>query len=82
MTTEYVNGVKQKRIEKFRAYDSYADSFKDFAKLMTNNPRYEKVIANLNNVYDYAQEMQKAGYATDPNYATKLTSVIKKFVSL
>jgi len=82
MTTEYVNGVKQKRIEKFRAYDSYADSFKDFAKLMTNNPRYEKVIANLNNVYDYAQAMQKAGYATDPNYATKLTSVIKKFVSL
>jgi flagellar protein FlgJ len=82
MTTEYVNGVKQKRIEKFRAYDSYADSFKDFAKLMTNNPRYEKVIANLNNVVDYAQAMQKAGYATDPNYATKLTSVIKKFVSL
>jgi peptidoglycan hydrolase FlgJ len=82
MTTEYINGVKQKRIEKFRAYDSYADSFKDFAKLMTNNPRYEKVIANLNNVYDYAQAMQKAGYATDPNYATKLTSVIKKFTSL
>lgn len=82
MTTEYVNGVKQKRIEKFRAYDSYTDSFKDFAKLMTNNPRYEKVIANLNNVYDYAQAMQKAGYATDPNYAAKLTSVIKKFVAL
>jgi peptidoglycan hydrolase FlgJ len=82
MTTEYVNGVKQKRIEKFRAYDSYADSFKDFAKLMTNNPRYEKVIANLNNVYDYANAMQKAGYATDPNYASKLTSVINKFRSL
>ncbi len=81
MTTEYVNGIKQKRIEKFRAYDSYADSFKDFAKLMTNNPRYEKVVANLNNVYDYAQAMQKAGYATDPNYAAKLTSVIKKFIT-
>lgn len=82
MTTEYINGVKQKRIEKFRAYDSYADSFKDFAKLITNNPRYEKVIANLNNVYDYAQAMQKAGYATDPNYAAKLTNVIKKFITL
>ena len=81
-TTEYINGVKQKRIEKFRAYDSYADSFKDFAKLMTSNPRYEKVIANLNNVYDYAQAMQKAGYATDPNYATKLASVIKKLTAL
>lgn len=80
-TTEYINGVKQKRIEKFRAYDSYADSFKDFAKLMTSNPRYEKVIANLNNVLGYAQAMQKAGYATDPNYATKLASVIKKFTA-
>ena len=77
-TTEYINGVKQKRIEKFRAYDSYADSFKDFAKLMTNNPRYEKVMANLNNVNNYAQAMQKAGYATDPHYASKLASVIQK----
>ena len=77
-TTEYINGIKQKRIEKFRAYDSYADSFKDFAKLMTSNPRYEKVMANLNNVNNYAQAMQKAGYATDPHYASKLASVIQK----
>jgi flagellar protein FlgJ len=78
VTTEYINGVKQKRIEKFRAYDSYADSFKDFANLMRNNPRYEKVMANLQNVNGYAQAMQKAGYATDPNYATKLANVIQK----
>jgi flagellar protein FlgJ len=78
VTTEYINGVKQKRIEKFRAYDSYADSFKDFANLMRNNPRYEKVMANLQNINGYAQAMQKAGYATDPNYATKLANVIQK----
>lgn len=77
-TTEYINGIKQKRIEKFRAYDSYADSFKDFAKLMQNNPRYEKVMQNLHNVNNYAQAMQKAGYATDPHYASKLASVIQK----
>jgi flagellar protein FlgJ len=77
-TTEYINGVKQKRIEKFRAYDSYADSFKDFANLMRNNPRYENVMSNLQDVNGYAQAMQKAGYATDPNYATKLASVIQK----
>jgi flagellar protein FlgJ len=77
-TTEYIHGVKQKRIEKFRAYDSYADSFKDFANMMTNNPRYENVMANLQDVNGYAQAMQKAGYATDPNYATKLASVIQK----
>jgi peptidoglycan hydrolase FlgJ len=77
-TTEYINGVKQKRIEKFRAYDSYADSFKDFANLMQNNPRYESVLANMHSVKDYAQAMQKAGYATDPHYASKLASVIQK----
>ncbi|MDD2834005.1 MAG: flagellar assembly peptidoglycan hydrolase FlgJ [Methylotenera sp.] len=77
LTTEYINGVKQKRIEKFRAYDSYADSFKDFANLMRNNPRYQNVLENLNNTNNYAQAMQKAGYATDPNYATKLASVIE-----
>lgn len=78
VTTEYVNGIKQKRIEKFRAYDSYADSFKDFAHLMRNNARYDNAMANLDNVQAYAKAMQKAGYATDPNYAEKLASVIKK----
>lgn len=77
-TTEYIHGVKQKRIEKFRAYDSYADSFKDFANMMSNNPRYNKVMANLDSVNGYAQAMQNAGYATDPNYANKLASVIQK----
>jgi len=80
-TTEYINGVKLKRIEKFRAYDSYADSFKDFAIMMRNNPRYEKVMANLQDVNGYAQAMQKAGYATDPHYASKLASVIQKVLA-
>lgn len=77
-TTEYVHGVKQKRIEKFRAYDSYADSFKDFANLMQTNPRYKTVVANMHNVNTYALAMQNAGYATDPNYATKLANIIQK----
>ena len=77
-TTEYINGVKQKRVEKFRAYDSYTDSFKDFANMMSNNPRYNKVMDNLDSVKGYAQAMQNAGYATDPHYASKLASVIQK----
>jgi peptidoglycan hydrolase FlgJ len=80
-TTEYINGVKQQRVEKFRAYDSYADSFKDFANLMKSNPRYQNVIANVDNVKGYAQAMQNAGYATDPDYAKKLSSVINKIIT-
>ncbi len=80
-TTEYINGVKQTRVEKFRAYDSYAESFADFAKLMQQNPRYQHVMNNTHDINGYANAMQQAGYATDPNYANKLASVIKKVVS-
>jgi flagellar protein FlgJ len=77
-TTEYVNGKAQTKVERFRAYDSYSDSFKDYAKLLANNPRYEKVMASAGDASSFAQGLQKAGYATDPNYANKLTSIIKR----
>jgi len=76
-TTEYINGEKQQRIEKFRAYDSYAESFKDFTKLIRSNPRYDNVIGNGQNPAEYAQALQKGGYATDPQYANKLTQLIQ-----
>jgi flagellar protein FlgJ len=81
VTTEYVNGVAQKRVEKFRAYDSYADSFRDYARLLRNNPRYEKVLANATDAHGFAQGLQHAGYATDPNYAKKLTNIITNNLS-
>lgn len=77
VTTEYVNGVPRTKVEKFRAYDSYADSFKDYARLITHNPRYEKVLANAHDASGFAQGLQRAGYATDPMYAAKLTRIIK-----
>lgn len=77
-TTEYVNGKAQTKVERFRAYDSYADSFKDYAKLIATNPRYEKVLASGGDATRFAQGLQKAGYATDPHYATKLASIIKR----
>ena len=78
VTSEYVNGVRQQRVEKFRAYDSYADSFSDFANMLQKNSRYEPLIANAQDASAYAQAMQKAGYATDPNYADKLRRVIQQ----
>lgn len=76
ITTEYLNGSKQKRVQKFRAYDSYVESFKDFANLIRKNPRYNNVIGNGQGVSDYAQAIQKGGYATDPQYANKLSRTI------
>jgi len=78
MTTEYINGEKVQRVEKFRAYDSYADAFRDFANLISKNPRYQAVMRNLQHPDGYAHAMQQAGYATDPNYADKLIKVIQR----
>jgi flagellar protein FlgJ len=77
-TTEYVNGRPQTRVEKFRAYDSYADAFKDYGRLLTNNPSYEKVLAHGGDAKTFAQGLQRAGYATDPFYAAKLSRIIEK----
>jgi flagellar protein FlgJ len=78
VTTEYVNGKPQKQVDTFRAYDSYADSFRDYANLLRANPRYQNVIAQGQDAAGFAQGLQQAGYATDPNYAQKLTSVIRQ----
>ncbi len=76
-TTEYVNGVAQKRVAKFRAYDSYDESFRDYARLITQSPRYAKVTEQTGSAFAFASSLQKAGYATDPNYAAKLSRAIE-----
>lgn len=75
-TTEYVNGTPQARREGFRAYGSYAESFRDYAALLRNNPRYQGVFGQDMNAADFARVMQQAGYATDPMYASKLARVV------
>lgn len=82
MTTEYHNGVASKQMAKFRAYDSYADSFRDYAKLLGDNPRYAEVLEQGSSVQGFARALQKSGYATDPKYAEKLTQVIGRVNTL
>ncbi|MCC2957017.1 flagellar assembly peptidoglycan hydrolase FlgJ [Massilia sp. IC2-477] len=77
VTTEYVNGVARQKVERFRAYDTPADSFKDYANMLARNPRYEKVLASGGDATAFAHGLQRAGYATDPMYAAKLTRIIK-----
>ncbi|MBB5392915.1 MULTISPECIES: flagellar assembly peptidoglycan hydrolase FlgJ [unclassified Herbaspirillum] len=80
-TIEYINGKPQKRVEKFRAYDSYADAFRDYANLLRSNPRYEKVLASAQDAHGFAYGLQRAGYATDPHYAEKLSRIIRQSLS-
>lgn len=90
-TTEYVNGRAVKTKAHFRAYSSYAESFADYARLMKDSPRYAKVTAQAATrtaaadpaaASRFAQGLQRAGYATDPAYADKLTRVINTTLRL
>ena len=76
-TTEYINGEARKVKAKFRAYDSYEESFRDYARLISQNPRYANAMQATGNAKDYATALQKAGYATDPQYANKLSRAIE-----
>lgn len=73
-TTEYVGGVAQPAKEKFRAYGSYAEAFRDYASLL-QRPRFAAALGQQNGT-EFARSLQQAGYATDPMYADKLGRII------
>ena len=81
-TTEYHNGIPSKQVEKFRAYGSYAEAFNDYAHLLRDNPRYASVVQEGQGAPAAAHALQRAGYATDPNYADKLVKVMNRINTL
>ncbi|EMN3921359.1 flagellar assembly peptidoglycan hydrolase FlgJ [Citrobacter farmeri] len=80
-TTEYENGEAKKVKAKFRVYSSYLEALSDYVGLLTRNPRYAAVTTAVT-AEQGAQALQSAGYATDPNYARKLTSMIQQLKSM
>jgi len=74
-THEYRNGVRHGERANFRAYASVAESFADYVKLLKQNPRYQQALRAGDNVHGFASALQKAGYATDPGYASKITAI-------
>ena len=81
-TTEVVDGRPRKMVQAFRAYSSYEESFADYARLMSTSPRYREVVARADDARQFAQGLQRAGYATDPAYADKLSRVINTTLRL
>ncbi|CFQ36539.1 flagellar assembly peptidoglycan hydrolase FlgJ [Yersinia bercovieri] len=79
-TTEYEQGVATKTKARFRVYGSYVEAVSDYVKLLTQNPRYANVAA-AQSPEQGAHALQQAGYATDPQYAQKLVSVIQQMRS-
>jgi flagellar protein FlgJ len=77
-TIEFEAGVAVRKAQRFRAYDSVADSFDDYAKLIGNSNRYQAALGTQDNAAQFAQALQDGGYATDPNYANKIASVVRE----
>ncbi len=80
-TTEYENGEAKKVKAKFRVYSSYLEALSDYVALLTRNPRYAAVTTAAT-AEQGAVALQNAGYATDPNYARKLTSMIQQLKAM
>jgi flagellar protein FlgJ len=74
-TLEYENGVAVRRRDQFRAYGSPSESFADYARLLSDSPRYVQALGQGENIAGFARALVRGGYATDPSYAAKITAI-------
>jgi flagellar protein FlgJ len=81
-TTEYSDGQPVRQRASFRSYGSYAEAFTDYARLLASQPRYAGVLRGASSPEAFAGGMQRAGYATDPAYASKLARTINHALAL
>lgn len=77
-TEEYVEGESGRYMENFKKYSSKRESFEHYAKLLSTAKRYEKV-KTAKDYKEAARYIKEGGYATDPNYADKIISVVEKY---
>jgi flagellar protein FlgJ len=81
ITSEFRNGEMVRETAQFRSYDSYKDSFHDLVTLLQTNNRYQDVVKSADNPEQFVRELQKAGYATDPEYASKISQIARQMTS-
>jgi flagellar protein FlgJ len=74
-TLEYDANIPRHEYARFRSYNTIDATFDDYAEFL-NKPRYEDVRGHGNDVAGFARALQASGYATDPDYANKLTGVL------
>ncbi|MBF2589203.1 GW domain-containing glycosaminoglycan-binding protein [Listeria marthii] len=62
----------------FRVYPSWKESIEDHTALITENSRYQGAVGET----DYRKALQAikdGGYATDPDYVSKLVAIIERY---
>lgn len=77
-TTEYVGGAAVKTSARFRAYPDQASAFRDYARMLSDNPRFRGALGTGSDAHAFASGLAKGGYATDPSYAAKLQRLASK----
>ena len=77
-TTEYVGGAALKTSARFRSYPDQASAFRDYARMLIDNPRFRGALGTGSDAQAFAGALAKGGYATDPAYAAKLTRLAGK----
>jgi len=76
-TLEFEDGIAVKKNAAFRAYETIEDSFNDFTKFLSSGVRYQETLSKSSDPEQFLHSLQKAGYATDPNYAEKIIGILK-----
>lgn len=77
-TTEFRGGVPMRERADFRAYPDYEASFRDYVDFLNSNPRYKDVLASADEPEVFADKLQEAGYATDPEYGSKIRRIMNR----
>ncbi|PYF81641.1 MULTISPECIES: flagellar assembly peptidoglycan hydrolase FlgJ [Marinomonas] len=75
-TLEFRDGVARREKAAFRAYDSFSQSFEDYANFLSSSERYKDAINAGDDASMFAASLQKGGYATDPKYAEKIENIL------
>ncbi|WP_019026994.1 flagellar assembly peptidoglycan hydrolase FlgJ [Colwellia piezophila] len=81
-TLEFEQGAMVKKSAPFRMYESISDSVDDYINFLSSSDRYQDALQQPNNVEHFLQGLQKAGYATDPQYADKILGTLKTVTNL
>ncbi len=76
---EVVGGRNVVQREPFRVYNSVAESFVDHGHFFLENGRYGAALAARRDARQFAREVNRAGYATDPAYASKLIALMDRY---
>lgn len=77
-TLEYRGGQPVMEQAKFRKYNNLAESFADYARLLKTSPRYSQALEQGRDSGAFVEQLQAAGYATDPKYAEKIKQIMQR----